>query len=38
MFAVDGLSAVGDSETLRWMQDREEDELVLSRYRAALED
>jgi len=37
MFAVDGLDALGESETLRWMREREEDELVLSRYRTALE-
>jgi hypothetical protein len=37
-FAVDGLSALGDAETLRWTRSAEEDEIVLSRYRAALDD
>jgi hypothetical protein len=37
VFAVDGLSSLGDTETLKWMRKRESDELVLSRYRAALD-
>lgn len=36
IFAVDGLSGLGDTETLKWMAKKEKDELVLSRYKHAL--
>jgi len=37
VYAVDALHALGDTETLRWTARKEKDELVLGRYRNALE-